>query len=140
MLGEQIGETKGKRIVKRALSSDPLKVEVSFEDSGQMLGIGVDGFGTCTAQVRADGTIYGEGEGAYVTKDGEALSWKGSGLGRFKEGGAVSYRGIVYYRTTSQKMARLNTVGGVFEYEADANGETGSGADSRKCDAVVRRS
>jgi hypothetical protein len=124
MLGEQIGETKGKRIVRRVLSSDPLRVEVTFEDSGQMLGIDVNGFGTYTAQVRADGTIYGEGEGAYMTRDSEALAWKGSGLGRFKEGGAVSYRGTVYYRTASQKLARLNTVAGVFEYEADANGDT----------------
>jgi len=36
----------------------------------------------------------------------------------------VSYRGILYYRTTSQKLARLNTVAGVFEYEADVKGDT----------------
>ena len=124
MLGEQIGETIGKRIVRRVLSSDPVKVEVTFEDTGKMLGIGVNGFGTYSSQVRPDGTIYGEGEGAYTTADGELLAWKGSGLGRFKEGGAVSYRGILYYRTNSQKLARLNTVTGVFEYEASASGET----------------
>lgn len=124
MLGEQIGETRGKRIVRRVLSSDPLRVEVTFEDSGKMLGIDVNGFGTYTSQVRADGTFYGEGEGAYMTRDGELLSWKGSGLGKFREGGAVSYRGILYYRTASQKLARLNTVTGVFEYEVDAKGET----------------
>jgi hypothetical protein len=124
MLGEQISETTGKRIVRRTVSSDPLTVEVSFEDSGKMLGIEVSGFGTYTAEVRADGTIYGEGQGAYMTRDGEALAWKGSGLGQFKAGGAVSYRGIVYYRTTSQKLSRLNTVGGVFEFETAATGET----------------
>ena len=124
MLGEQIGETRGKRIVRRVLSSDPVRVEVSFEDSGKMLGIDVNGFGTYTSQVRADGTFYGEGEGAYMTRDGELLSWKGSGLGKIKEGGAVSYRGILYYRTASQKLARLNTITGVFEYEVDAKGET----------------
>jgi hypothetical protein len=123
MLGEQISETNGKRIVRRVLSSDPLTVEVTFEDSGKMLGIDVNGFGTYKSQVRADGTIYGEGEGAYMTRDGEVLPWKGSGLGQFKEGGAVSYRGIVYYRTTSQKLARLNVVGGVFEFEVAANGD-----------------
>ena len=124
MLGEQIGETRGKRIVRRVLSSDPVRVEVSFEDSGKMLGINVNGFGTYTSQVRADGTLYGEGEGAYITQDGEMLAWKGSGLGKIKEGGAVSYRGILYYRTASQKLARLNTITGVFEYEVDAKGET----------------
>ena len=124
MLGEQIGETRGKRIVRRVQSSDPLRIEVTFEDSGKMLGIEVNGFGTYTAQVRVDGTLYGEGQGAYVSRDGEMLTWKGSGLGKLKEGGAVSYRGILYYQTTSQKLARLNTVAGVFEYEVDGKGDT----------------
>ncbi len=124
MLGEQIGETRGKRLVRRVLSSDPLRVEVTFEDSGKVLGIDTNGFGTYTSQVRPDGMIYGEGEGAFMTKDGEAVTWKGSGLGKFKEGGAVSYRGILYHRTTSQKLARLNTTAVVFEYEVDAKGDT----------------
>jgi len=34
MLGKQISETKGKRIVRRVLSTDPPTVEVTFEDSG----------------------------------------------------------------------------------------------------------
>ena len=46
MLGEQIGESKGKRIVRRVLSSDPVTVEVSFEDGGNMLGVATSGFGT----------------------------------------------------------------------------------------------
>ena len=102
MLGEMIGETTGKRIVRRVVSTDPMRVEVSFEDSG----------------------IYGEGEGAFMTQDGELVSWKGSGLGSFKEKGAVSYRGILYHRTASQKLARLNTVAAVFEYEVDPEGKT----------------
>ena len=126
MLGEQIGEARGKRIVRRVLSSDPVKVEVTFEDTGTLYGVNVNGFGTYISQLRSDGTIYGEGEGAYTTADGELVSWKGSGLGSIIAGGAVSYRGILYYRTTSQKLARLNKVTGVFEYEAAANGETQS--------------
>jgi len=124
MLGELISETRGKRIVRRVLSSEPLKVEVSFEESGKLLGIDVNAFWTYWAVARPDGTLYGEGEGAYIAGDGEMVASKGSGLGRFKEGGAVSYRGIVYYRTASQKLARLNTVGGVFEYEVDEKGNT----------------
>ena len=124
MLGEQIGETRGKRLVRRVLSSDPLRVEVTFEDSGKILGIDINGFGTYSAQARPDGTIYGEGEGAYITKDGESVTCKGSGLGRLKEGGAVSYRGILYWRTTSQKLTRLNATAVVFEYEVDTKGDT----------------
>jgi hypothetical protein len=124
MLGEQIGEFRGKRLLRRVLSSDPLRVEVTFEDSGKILGVEINEFGTYTSQVRPDGLMYGEGEGAFMTKDGEAVSWKGSGLGKFKEGGALSYRGILYYKTTSQKLARLNTTATVFEYEVDAKGDT----------------
>src|ERR1700730_1265649 len=108
MLGELIGESRGKRIVRRMLSSDPVKIEVTFQDSGKMLGVDLSGLGTYWSEIRADGSIYGEGEGAYMSAEGEMLTWKGSGLGKFKEGGAVSYRGILYYRTPSQKLARLN--------------------------------
>jgi hypothetical protein len=124
MLGEMIGETTGKRIVRRVVSTDPLRVEVSFEDSGTLFGINTTGFGTYTSALRPDGTVYGEGEGASMTQDGELITWKGSGLGTFKERGAVSYRGILYYQTASQKLSRLNAVTGVFEYEIDPEGKT----------------
>jgi len=124
MLGELIGETRGKRIVRRVLASDPPQVEVTFEDGGKMLGIEVQGFGTYESEVRADGGIYGEGQGVYMSAAGDMLSWNGSGLGKFGEGGAVSYRGILYYRSTSPKFAKLNTVAAVFEYEVDAKGGT----------------
>ena len=66
MLGEQTGETRGKRIVRRMLSSDPVRVEVTFEDNGKMLGIDVNGFGTYTSQVRVDGTMYGEVTATFI--------------------------------------------------------------------------
>ena len=124
MLGELLGETKGKRIVRRVLSSDPPSAEVSFEDSGNMLGAAVTGFGTYTSVVRPDGTAYGEGQGVMMTANGEMITWKGSGLGKFGPGGALSYRGMLYYRTPSQKLERLNNTCGVFEYEVDPSGST----------------
>ena len=126
MLGEQISVTTGKRVVRRVLSSDPPTAEVSFEDSGHILGVATTGIGTYTSVVRADGSIYGEGEGVNFTVDGESVSWKGSGLGKFGPGGAVSYRGILYFRTASQKLARVNNTCGVFEYEVDTSGATTS--------------
>jgi hypothetical protein len=41
-----------------------------------------------------------------------------------RAGGAVSYRGILYFRTASAKLAVLNTTPGVFEYESAADGTT----------------
>lgn len=124
MLGELLGETTGKRIVRRVLSTEPPTVEVTFEDNGTMLGVPAGGFGTYTSVVRADGSMYGEGQGLMVTQDGEPINWKGSGQGKFGPGGAVSYRGILYYRTPSQKLAQLNAAPGVFEFEVDAAGNT----------------
>jgi hypothetical protein len=124
MLGELNMELTGKRVVRRVLSVDPPKVEVSFEDSGKVLGVNVADFGTYTSAVRPDGSICGDGQGVMTTQEGEMIAWTGSGLGRFKDKGAVSYRGILYFRTASQKLARLNSVGGVFEYEVDPEGKT----------------
>ena len=126
MLGEAIGESRGKRTGRRILSTDGLKVEVSFEDSGKILGIEGNGITTYWAQTRPDGNLYGEGEGVFFTKDGEIATFKGQGVGKLQPGGAVSYRGAVYYSTASPKLARLNSIAAVFEFEVDANGNTHS--------------
>jgi len=126
MLGNVISETTGRRIVRRVLATDPPRVEVSFEDSGHILGVASTGLGTYESVVRPDGSIYGEGQGIITTADGEPVAWKGSGQGKFLPGGALSYRGILYFRTPSQKLAPLNVAPGVFEYEVDPAGNTHS--------------
>ena len=125
MLGDQISETAGKRTGRRALPSEgSLKVEVSFEETGKLLGMDIVGFGTYTAGPRADGSLYGEGQGAITTKEGDMATWKGAAVGRFVGGGAVSYRGAIYYQTASPKLAKLNTLAAVFEFDSAADGST----------------
>ena len=124
MLGEQISETKGKRIVRRVLSTEPPTLEVSFEDSGTVLGVATTGLGTYTSVMRPDGSAYGEGQGLLMSQKGEVVSWKGSGLGKIGAGGALSYRGMLYFQTASQEFARLNGACGAFEYEVDPAGAT----------------
>ena len=125
MLGEMIGESRGKRTARRVLSTSPtFKVEVSFEDSGKLLGQEFNGITTYSAGGRPDGSLYGEGEGVAVLRNGETATWKGAGAGTIKPGGAVSYRGAVYYSASSPALARLNTVAAVFEFEVDAEGNT----------------
>jgi hypothetical protein len=126
MLGDLIGESKGRRIVRRILSVDPPTAEVSFEDTGTMLGVGTSGSGTYNATVRPDGSIYGTGQGLIITADGDQIIWSGTGLGKFGAGGSVSYRGMIYYRTNSQKVGRLNNMCGAFEFETDPDGNTTS--------------
>jgi len=124
VLGEKIGETKGKRLVRRVLSTEPPTVEVSFEDSGQMLGVATTGLGSYTSVIGADGSIFGEGQGISMTQDGEGISWKGTGIGKFGADGAISYRGMLFFKTASPKLARLNNACGAFEYEVDGSGNT----------------
>lgn len=125
MLGEKIGELKGRRIVRRVVSVDPPTAEVTFEDSGEMLGVHTSGIGTYTSVVRADGSLFGGGQGLSTTEDGEAATWTATGLGHFGPGGSISYRGMLFFRTTStNKLARLNNACVAFEYEVDAKGET----------------
>ena len=124
MLGEQIGETKGKRLVRRVISVDPPTAEVSFEDSGQMLGIHTNGMGTYTSVIQPDGSIFGHGQGLSMTDDGESVTWTGTGIGKFGPGGSVSYRGMLFCRTASQKLARLNNACAAFEYDVDGAGNT----------------
>ena len=86
MLGELLGENTGKRIVRRVLGTNPPKVEVSFEDSGTMLGVATNGFGTYTSVVRADGSILGDGQGIMSTADGELIVVDGLGTGEIWTG------------------------------------------------------
>ena len=123
MLGEMLGEGRGKITGQRVLPDG--KVEVSFQQSNKILGVETTEIGTYTSEMRPDGTLCGEGQGVEMTKDGETAMWKGSGVGRFTRPGAASYRGAIYYQTTSKKqLARLNGVAAVFEYETDENGNT----------------
>jgi hypothetical protein len=127
MLGELIGESRGKRTGRRVLSVDNgFKVEVAFESNGKLLGIDAMEIGTYGSESRPDGTLYGEGHGVIIGADGNNATWKGQGVGKFVGGGAVSYRGAVYYSTASPKLARLNAVAAVFEFDVDAEGNTHS--------------
>lgn len=127
MLGELVLEERGKTIGLRVLPSeagDP-KVEVSFQASGKVLGVEHTTMGTYWSAVRPDGSLFGEGQGLVTTQDGDRATWKGNGVGRFTgRGSAVSWRGAIYYQTSSQRLQRLNGVAAVFEYDVDENGNT----------------
>ena len=127
MLGQELGGSTGKRTGRRVLSVDGgFKVEVSFEANGTMLGVQCKEIGTYTSTSRPDGTLFGEGQGVLITPEGEVVTWKGSGVGVLSGGGSANYRGAVYYSTASAKLASLNKIAGVFEFEGDADGNTRS--------------
>ena len=126
MLGEQIGEGRGKVTAQRVLpnpGSGP-KMETSFQSSGSVFGIATSETATYVAVIRPDGSLFGDGQGVTMSREGDVMTWVGQGVGTIQKDGSVSYRGAVYCQTTSPKWARLNSVAVVFEYEVDAEGNT----------------
>jgi hypothetical protein len=128
MLGEKIGGASGKVTSQRVLPNPGggPKMETSFQSKGTLLGTDIMETGTYWSVVRPDGTLYGEGQGVVMSKDGKIATWIGQGVGTMKKDGAASYRGAVYYQTSSQKWSRLNKVAAVFEYEVDGQGDSRS--------------
>ena len=127
MLGEKIGESHGKVTARRVLPCEGsgVKVEVSFETNGKLLGFDVNEIGTYSSGTKQGGALYGEGQGVLMTKDGDTIMWRGSGVGKpTGRGMGVSYRGAIYYDTNSSKFSRLNTLCAVFDYDVDENGNT----------------
>jgi len=119
MIGDQIGESKGRRTARRVLSTDPPTAEVSFEDKGTLLGVATTGMGSYTSVVAPDGSLHGTGQGMEMTADGDTATWTG-------HEGAVSYRGMLFFRSASPKFARINNGCAAFEYDVDAAGNTTS--------------
>ena len=126
MLGERIGEDIGRVTSQRVLPSinGAPRLESSFQASGTLYGVSIKDTGTYTATLRADGTLFGDGQGVLMGKGGEIATWTGHGVGTMKKDGSVSYRGAVYYQTTTPAWAKLCAMAGVFEYEVDAQGNT----------------
>lgn len=128
MLGDKLGEEKGKVIVRRVLSSEasgPV-VETSFQAEGSILGVAHRDTGTYTAVVRPDRSLFGSGQGIVLNAEGGVATWVGQGVGTISKDGNISYRGAIFYQTTSPRWARLNGVAAVFEYEVDPEGNTKS--------------
>lgn len=129
MLGESLGEERGKITVTRVLppNGGQAKVEVSFQASGKIMGVESTDMGTYWSVLRPDGSLFGDGQGILMTKDGSTATWTGNGVGRLTgKGAGVSWRGAIYYHTDSRNLARLNNVAVVFEFETDENGNTHS--------------
>jgi hypothetical protein len=127
MLGDFIGEGKGRITGVRVLPGEGQspKMEVSFQAAGKLFGVDESEIGTYWSVMTPAGVLYGEGNGLITTAEGDVLTWIGQGIGRpTGRGLAASWRGAVYYRTSSAKFARLNSVAAVFEFEADEAGNT----------------
>ena len=119
-LGQQIYEARGKQTGLRVLGAG--KIEASEQLTGKFMGNEGNELSTIVNEVRPDGSLFGEVNGVFMTKDGQSMSFKGQGIGGWKPDGGITFRGAVYYWTASQKLAPANKVVGVYEVEGDASG------------------
>jgi hypothetical protein len=129
MLGEQIVEETGQITGRRVLPDEGAgpKVEVSGESSGTLLGAHVTNIWTSVTVARPDGTSFGDAQGVAITDEGERVTWRSQGVGRLTgHGRASSWRGAVYFQTSSERLARLNGIAGAFEFEVDESGKAES--------------
>ncbi|HEY3357077.1 MAG TPA: hypothetical protein VGQ83_27755 [Polyangia bacterium] len=125
MLGEKIGEERGKVIGQRVLAPEGgrPRIEVTIQTTGKLLGVEYQETATYVSTPGPGNALFGEGEAVMMTKDGDALSWKGIGSGKpTGRGQASSWRGSVCFRNLPQKFNRLAGVACVFEHECDENG------------------
>ncbi|MDD1718349.1 MAG: hypothetical protein LUO88_04660 [Methanoregulaceae archaeon] len=127
MLGEMVGEFKGKITGRRVLplhEMDP-KIEVSVERKGRLLGVEAMEMVTFWSIRKPGGVLYGEGQGALMSNEGEMGVYHATGVG--KSGGrgtSTMLRGVLYPHSRSPKWVSLNGVALVYEYESDENGNT----------------
>jgi hypothetical protein len=126
MLGEKVGEGTGKVTSQRVLPNPDgaPKMETTFQGAGTLLGIGDTETGTYVAVGRPDGSLFGEGQGIVMGRNGELATWTGQGVGRFQKDGTLSYRGAIYVQSASAKWAQLNGTALVYEYDVDPQGNT----------------
>ena len=127
MLGAQVAEGRGKRTGRRLIATEPqLKVEASAEEKASFLGVEGVNIITYVSKVKPDGSLDGEGEGVFMSGQGDLVTWKGIGVGRFTPAGSIQYCGSLSFTTTAPKLSALNGVAGVFQWEIDAEGNTHS--------------
>ncbi len=124
MLGEKVGEFTGKETSRRVIqgqNNNGPNMEITMQTTGTFYGTQFQDTGTYTATLE-NGHLNGNGIGISMSKDGDTLTWNVNGAGRFNNNGGISWRGSCYYKTNSQKHARVNGNCFIYEYEVDANG------------------
>jgi hypothetical protein len=125
MLGELLGEASGRTTGVRVLPTEgqQVKIEVSFQGSGRLSGVEMTDTGTYWQTIRPGGVLYGEGHVLIMTRAGELADWTGFGVGRpTGPSPAAHYAVCGSFQTASQKLAHLNTIATVIEYDVAEDG------------------
>jgi hypothetical protein len=125
-LGEQLGEFRGKTTTTRVLPGDDyryIKMEVSWQESGTLLGMPAQNKGTIEVFERVTGQGYGSGQGIAFCEAGGVI-WNSMGI-TTEMGEGMSGRtafAIACQAPTDGPLARLNGVMVIGEQTTDTEG------------------
>ncbi len=125
MLGEMLGESSGKTLGVRVLPTEgqQVKMEVSVQGSGKLLGVEITDTATYWQTLRPGSVLYGEGHAVIMTKDNEIADFIGFGVGRPTGPSPAAHYGVCgSFQTASKKLSRLNSVATVMEYDVAEDG------------------
>jgi len=91
--------------------------------TGTLAGAEVQGFATYAAEMRPNGTLYGEcpNAGVIMAADGVA-TFRATGVGRFMEDGSAVFKGVTYFETSAPSLASLDGIAVVYDWVVDATG------------------
>ena len=129
MLGQKLGEERGKVTSRRILEGDDyryIKMEINFETEATILGVKGMNMSTYTVFERVPGQMYGEGRGIFETPDGEGAIWNGHGIGRDAGDGRIAFAAAIAFQTNSEKLAALNKCLVLVEHQVDMQGNAQS--------------
>ena len=122
MLGEQIGELKGKVTGQRVLNVEGPTMETNVSAKGTVKGTQVSVSLTYVARPASSGILHGRGQGVIMAGDSEMAAYTGEGVGRITAYG-IKWRAALFYRTSSTgRLASINNIVGVVEAEVDNEG------------------
>lgn len=127
-LGNLIYQHKGK-ITSETVLEGPT-VQTSFASNGTVTGgvtnVNVTEIGTYTTTPRADGILYGEGQGVITGENGEIVTWDSQEIGSMAPNGEITFRGSIFFRTLSPtgSLGFLDNLVGVFIFQVDPSGNT----------------
>ncbi len=123
MLGEKVGSLQATVTVKTLSAKNSRPVfEVSGQGAGSLGSGEVNFMATYSAEVQADGSLYGEcpNAGVVMAQDGIG-TFRATGAGAFTEDGGSTFRGVVYFHSEAPSLAGLNGKAVVDDWEVDAN-------------------
>ena len=124
MLGEMIGEFHGKITGTRVLPGDDyryVKLEQSWEESGQIYGVDAMDMGTLEIFERVPGQIYGSGQGI-IQAGMDGAIWNGHGVAQMTGEGMATHAAFSVVFQGGGALERLNGCLVVGEQDVDAQG------------------